>query len=549
MSSSLTRVAGVHWLAVAIICAAVVLRLGAIDRQGLWVDEVFSLAMATGHSLEHAAAVADPSLGDFVEGTQPLSPEAFRRYAEHDTPAAGLGRVVRAVRLSDTSPPLYYVLLNPWLRHAGTSDTALRMFSLLWAVASIPLIWVLARRIGGPASAPLACVLFGFAPVAVHYSLEGRMYSMLWFLTLATAWLALRLHVQGARASSILLLILVSTAGLLTHYFYTFVWAAIGVWLLWRPGQLDRRVAVVAMAVAGLLALPWYIPAVAAVDDFRVTKGWLEWPRSDYRMTAVPFELAFNFFSNRPGDWVNLPPMRWVAVCLGVVAIAVWRWRPGRWIATGSRTLLWLWAGAACLGPLVFDLALGTYAGAVPRYALAGLPAAFLIVAVGLSRLSPRLAWVAVCGLVLVWIPGLRGIYTNVSRGSSPLREVARLVDERSGSGDVVLVQSIPSGVVGVARYLSTAVPMAAWVGRLGQRRVPDDLEALASGRRRILLVKAHDVGGSGPEDDLRERGVLVSQTNVNQSWMLEFVPRHGDVFFERDHRGRSDQLIAVGNH
>ena len=538
MSSAITHLRRARWLAVVVIaCAAVVLRAGAIDRQGLWLDEVFSLAMATGHSLEHPASVADPSLGDFVEGVEPLSPEAFRRYSEHETPAAGALRVIRAVRLSDTSPPLYYLLLNRWLRHTGSGDVALRLFSLLWGLACLPLLWSLAHQVAGRAAAVHASVFFAFAPVAVLYSIEGRMYSMLWFLVLATAWLALRLHALGPHVGAILLLVAVSTAGLLTHYFYTFVWAAIGVWLFWQPGKLDRRLVVVTMAMAGVLALPWYLAAVDSDANWRITKGWLEVPRYRYRAAAVPFELAFHFFSNTPGGRVIPPPMRWVAVCLAVVTAAA-GWRLGAWIVTGRRAMLWLWVGAACLGPAVVDLALDTYAGAVPRYALAGLPAAFLIVAAGLSRLSPRVQAVAGCVIVLAWIPGLRGIYTDVSRGNSPLREMAHVVNERNGSGDLMLVQSIPSGVVGLARYLEKPIPMAAWVGQLGQRRVPDDLERLAAGHRRIVLVQSRANGTSEPEHELLERAFLVRETRIEGSRMLEFEPRGGNAFFGRGHLG-----------
>ena len=44
-----------------LVVACVLVRLGLIDRQGLWADELFSLAMATGHSLEHPADKADPA--------------------------------------------------------------------------------------------------------------------------------------------------------------------------------------------------------------------------------------------------------------------------------------------------------------------------------------------------------------------------------------------------------------------------------------------------------------------------------------------------------
>src|SRR6266446_3138228 len=123
------------WMLLAIFAVATVLRIGLINRSALWADEIFSLAIATGHSLEHSAAVANPNLGDFVEPDRSLSAEEFGRYLRHEDPSASLARVVRAVWLSDTSPPLYYILLYLWTRILGTSDLVLRLFSTVCSVA------------------------------------------------------------------------------------------------------------------------------------------------------------------------------------------------------------------------------------------------------------------------------------------------------------------------------------------------------------------------------------------------------------------------------
>ena len=105
------------------------------------MDEVSSLAIATGHSLDHPAATADPALG--------RAAEEFTRYLAHDDPPASPARVVRAVLLSDTSPPLYYLLLYGWTLVFGTSDVALRLFSTACSLACLPFLVGIARRTGG----------------------------------------------------------------------------------------------------------------------------------------------------------------------------------------------------------------------------------------------------------------------------------------------------------------------------------------------------------------------------------------------------------------
>ena len=163
------------WILVGIVVLAAVLRLVVAGHSSLWGDEVFSIAIATGHSLEHRAAVAQPQLGDFVEPQGPVPAAEFRRYLKHESPPASPARVIRAVLLSDTSPPLYYLLLQAWTLISGTSDLALRLFSVTFSIASLPLVAALAYRIADRRAAIASSVLFAFSPLVVYYSTEGRM--------------------------------------------------------------------------------------------------------------------------------------------------------------------------------------------------------------------------------------------------------------------------------------------------------------------------------------------------------------------------------------
>src|SRR4051812_11938026 len=157
-------------LAIGLIVLAVfaLLRVGLLNRHGLWADETFSLAMATGHSLEHPAIEADVSKGDYIESAQAARAADYQKYLEQDAQPASPSRVVRAVFKSDTSPPLYYLLLYGWTRIFGAGDAALRMFSVVCSMICFPLLWWVARQIGGIRTAIIACILFTFSPNTIY---------------------------------------------------------------------------------------------------------------------------------------------------------------------------------------------------------------------------------------------------------------------------------------------------------------------------------------------------------------------------------------------
>jgi hypothetical protein len=517
--------------AVLVAGAALAVRVALLERQSLWVDEAFSLAMATGHSLEHPAGRADPARGDFVEAPAAQPVAAYRRYAEHEDPPAGVTRVVRAVLLSDTSPPLYYLLLYAWTLAWGTGDAALRGFSLLWSLLSLPLAWSLGAAIGGRRAALPSLALFALAPFGVYFTTEGRMYSLLVFLVMATALLVVRLHRRGARPWELALWVAASAAGLLTHYFFVFPWAAMTAWLLARPGRLDRRALLAAAGGVCLLALPWYTQVPASLRSWRVSQGWLNVRPAYHQGPLAPLVLLLRFISRR-GLWSGDTRMDYEALFLGAIAlVGLVRRRGPRAAVAGARGLAWLWLAAACLGPLVFDALRGTYAGQEERYALAGLPAATLLLAAGIASLPRR--GIVVLGIVLLlWTPGLWANVTRSARVGVPIREAARSLAGRAGPEDVVLVHSLPSGIVGMARYLDGRAPMAAWVGQLGQRKVPDDVVRLAAGRRRLFLVLFFTLGEVPPELGYLERNArLVAEARIGGIWILELAPAAGERF------------------
>jgi Dolichyl-phosphate-mannose-protein mannosyltransferase len=513
---------------------AAALRIEAASRPGLWADEIFSLAMASGHSLEHPAAEADPKLGDFIQPAEAESPAAFRRYAEAEEPVAGARRVIRAVALSDTSPPLYYLTLNWWIRAFGSGDAALRLFSVWWAVLSLPLLWLLGLKLGGQRVAASACLLFSFSPVAFYYSVEGRMYSMLWCLALALGWLTVRLAESGGTGDAAPW-VLAGAMGLLTHYFFAFVWVACLAWL-WVGGRPSRWYVSVLAALTLLAVFPWYVEVPASLARWRVTGGWLVGDMSVRHAVGRPLALAGSLLSGGSflGGWKRADHLAGGLFLLLAVWV-VYR-RSISSLYSNRSLLLWLWIAGSCTGPLVFDVLRHTTTSDVPRYALAGLPAAMLLAALAMSQLPPRISAVFLGVVLLAWIPGVRAIVgAKAPRPWEPYPEVAAGIESWARPGDVVLVRSIPSGVIGVARYLRRDIPVASWVTQLGTQQVPTDLQRLLRGRRRLAVATIHDRGGPDQvEPWLQAHARMTERTTYRSSRaeVLYFEPMNGDSVF-----------------
>jgi hypothetical protein len=65
---------------------------------------------------------------------------------------------------------------------------------------------------------------------------------------------------------------------------------------------------------------------------------------------------------------------------------------------------------------------------------------------------------------------------------------------------------------------------MAAWVGQLGRRAVPADIEALVASRSRVALIRIHDVGEPAPEEAwLRAHATVLREERLEGADVVYF--------------------------
>jgi 4-amino-4-deoxy-L-arabinose transferase-like glycosyltransferase len=128
------------------------LRLYHLDHESLWGDEVFGLAVSNADwAPMHSALVKD---------------------------------VVH--------PPLHYYLLHGWVRLLGFGAYQARLFSALFGTLAIAALYILARYLFDASTAALSALLLAVSQLSVQYSHEARMYALLLFLVICSAYFFIR---------------------------------------------------------------------------------------------------------------------------------------------------------------------------------------------------------------------------------------------------------------------------------------------------------------------------------------------------------------------
>ncbi len=118
------------------------------------------------------------------------------------------------------------------------------------------------------------------------------------------------------------------------------------------------------------------------------------------------------------------------------------------------------------------------------------------------------------------------------SRSGSSICDLAYSANANGSPSDLILIHSIPSGVLGMARYANGPAALASWVGQLGTRHVPDSINTLIAGRARVLLVRVHEVGEPAPEEDwLRANATVAGERRLSSGRIIEFRPASSPTF------------------
>ena len=404
-----------HWQMLAtILVAAIFLRVVALDAQGLWTDEAFTIVLSNW------------SVSDML-----LLP-------------------------TDPTPALYYII-HKLLIPANASLEAIRSISVLAGILSVGLIYVLGRLAFGAAGGLLAAALLAVWGAHVDYSQEARAYSLLFLLTLLTsvglihyASILHRMADHGEASSrwrryfALALFCLGNILSFYTHLVAVF-WIALTSLLLvsaarreWRVYWPELLAALGIMAAGAAPGLYRFVQQMQAGDQFH----WL--PQADLPEFAdvsatvfLPLGLWVNPLTRALGTEGNAEAV--------VAAVAMTLLLAGCWFgrrklvsaAQGQPVVLWLILAYLMVPALLWLFGFALRPIFMDRTALFAVPGMILLITAVCLSLERRATAVAALGTVLLYCGSTllfgivrekedwRGAYAYLASAAAPTDVIA----------------------------------------------------------------------------------------------------------------------------
>ncbi len=314
---------------------------------------------------------------------------------------------------------VYFLLMRGWV-HGGLSEAWLRLPSALFGIASVPLMYTVARRLVSEGAALAAAALLACSPTHVYYSHEARSYTLTIFLVLLSSYFFVRAVEEGRREDWVLWTVC-GIFAFYSHYFAALVLVAQACSLLFRQQPANWR----RVIFCGLLILLTALPGLTYVFRAAAENLHFVWmprasPREIWRLAQ---------FLGGSGVKTYVVSILWIA---GLVAIGRMRRPDSEVFWRGMLIVSW-----AVLPALITALVSLFHPIFMSRYLIFSLPAVILLAAVGMTALRKwNGGFVLVSALCVMSILAVRNDYY---KAREDWRAASNVILASAQSGDAVV--------------------------------------------------------------------------------------------------------------
>ena len=361
---------------------------------------------------------------------------------------------------AEEHPLLYYQTLHYWMDVWGQSPGAVRLYSVVLGVATVGVVFLLARDWFSERTALAAALITAVVPFHVQYSQEARMYALLTLALMLATWLYGRAWQRGHWGYWLGFGVL---AGISMHVQQLAAFYLLAVGLL--PFLVRDRTRIVRTVVAAVLALVIYLPWLVMLPGQlgKLRRYWVQQP------TVLHFWLVLRSFTSvnldfAAGWWVPTFLLAAVlAIFLGYQARRRWQ----RLDADQRRSVGWalwlafmpmvfMWGVSIIFEPVFLPRAL------LPSAVMFYVAMAWLLVD---SRLPRAISGVLGVAWTVIIVFGLVTLYTWGTFPNPPFDDAADYLAGRVQDDDPAVI---------VHGNKITALPMVYYARDLPQRYVRD---------------------------------------------------------------------------
>lgn len=244
----------------------------------------------------------------------------------------------------DFHPPFYYFLVHGFIQLFGANEWIRLISVLFWLLTPIP-VYLLARKFIAKGVALIAAILVLMSPILFTYAFEARSYALVAFISSFSTysfWKAL----STKNKKWFLVYFLLGAAGVYTHYYMWFIFAAHGVyWLLMNRRQFWKVLAVFGGMV--LAQLPWVPTLLSQVSSVA----------GDYWIGAIDKRTHWEFFVRVAGGDHETPQRSftiWVVLILLLLSLVVVKLKKRRY--PREYVFLWVWLLIPVILPSLISL-------------------------------------------------------------------------------------------------------------------------------------------------------------------------------------------------
>ena len=293
-----------------------------------------------------------------------------------------LEEIITKFSPGDFHPPLYYLILKVWSSFFGTSEIALRLLSLIFGLLTIYFVYLIGKELFNKKVGLIVGVLLATSGLHIYYSQEARMYSLVALLISYLVYLFLKK--RWAIFSVVLMLVdLTDYPALLIIPIF---------WILAKKDWKRLAISHLPLAISYVFWSPIFLKQLGVGISVNLTSpSWANllgtFSFKNFALIPVKFILGRIGFDNK-----------YVYALVVGLALVLFAYPLALSLKKVKQSLpIWLWLVIPIILGMIISLKLSIFS--YFRF-LFCLPALYLLVAIGLEKVRPKISNILIIVLV-----------------------------------------------------------------------------------------------------------------------------------------------------